>query len=169
MGTYVIKMPDIGEGIAEVELVHWYVKPGDVVAEEQVLADVMTEKANVEIPSHVAGKVVALNGKPGDVIAVGTEIIRLEVEGKGNVSDSSPKYGATPEKKDDITATPKPAPKLESVPPPPPKPAPVLKVVAPAPEPESPAGDRPLAAPAIRRRARELGIDLSQVQGSGPE
>src|SRR5258706_16231040 len=82
-------MPDIGEGIAEVELVKWYVKPGDGVAEEKILADVTTDKANVEIPSHVAGKVIALNGKPGDVIAVGTEIIRLEVEGKGNVADDS--------------------------------------------------------------------------------
>jgi len=89
VGHYIIKMPDIGEGIAEVELVQWHVKPGDVVAEEQVLADVMTDKANVEIPSHVAGKVIALNGKPGDVIAVGTEIIRLEVEGKGNVTEAS--------------------------------------------------------------------------------
>src|SRR5215207_6785545 len=87
MGTYVIKMPDIGEGIAEVELVAWHVKVGDEVAEEQVLADVMTDKANVEIPSHVAGKVVALNGRPGDVIAVGTTIIELEVEGKGNVAE----------------------------------------------------------------------------------
>src|SRR5205809_6537729 len=90
MGMYAIKMPDIGEGIAEVELVQWHVKPGDVVAEEQVLADVMTDKANVEIPSHVAGKVVALHGNPGDVIAVGTEIIRLEVEGKGNIADGAP-------------------------------------------------------------------------------
>src|SRR5512143_2775013 len=63
MGTYVIRMPDIGEGIAEVELVAWHVKPGDVVADEQVLADVMTDKANVEIPSHVAGKVVSIAGK----------------------------------------------------------------------------------------------------------
>src|SRR6187402_1070001 len=86
MGTYVIKMPDIGEGIAEVELVHWYVKPGDVVAEEQVLADVMTDKANVEIPSHVAG----------DVIAVGTVIIRLEVEGKGNVAEADAKPSSQP-------------------------------------------------------------------------
>src|ERR1700752_3991800 len=90
MGTYVIKMPDIGEGIAEVELVLWHVKPGDVVTEEQVLADVMTDKANVEIPSHVAGKVVSLTGKPGDVIAVGAEIIRREVEGKGNLFDAAP-------------------------------------------------------------------------------
>src|SRR6187401_3441325 len=90
MGQYVIKMPDIGEGIAEVELVHWYVKPGDMVAEEQILADVMTDKANVEIPSNVAGKVLSISGKPGDVLAVGSEIIRLEVEGKGNVAESAP-------------------------------------------------------------------------------
>src|SRR6187549_2422919 len=89
MGQYVIKMPDIGEGIAEVELVHWYVKPGDVVAEEQILADVMTDKANVEIPSNVAGTVLELNGIPGDIIPVGTVIIRLEVEGKGNVSETA--------------------------------------------------------------------------------
>src|SRR5512132_440394 len=86
MGTYVIRMPDIGEGIAEVELVKWHVKPGDTVVEEQALADVMTDKANVEIPSHVAGKVLSVTGKPGDVIAVGAEFIRLEVEGKGNVA-----------------------------------------------------------------------------------
>ena len=83
MGTYVIKMPDIGEGIAEVELVEWHVKPGDVVAEEQVLADVMTDKATVEIPSHVAGKVVALTGKPGEVIAVadGKESVVTAMQG----------------------------------------------------------------------------------------
>src|SRR5690242_11599854 len=90
MSTYVIKVPDIGEGIAEVELVHWHVKPGDVVREEQALADVMTDKANVEIPSPVAGKVLAIAGKPGDVIAVGSELIRLEVEGKGNVAEAAP-------------------------------------------------------------------------------
>ena len=89
MGTYVIRMPDIGEGIAEVELVAWHVKPGDVVTDEQPLADVMTDKANVEIPSHVAGKIVSLSGKPGDTIAVGSEIIRIEVEGKGNVADGA--------------------------------------------------------------------------------
>ena len=88
MSTYVIKVPDIGEGIAEVELVHWHVKPGDLIREEQALADVMTDKANVEIPSPVAGKVVAIAGKPGDVIAVGSELIRLEVEGKGNVVEA---------------------------------------------------------------------------------
>src|SRR5687767_15853719 len=111
MGVYVIKMPDIGEGIAEVELVEWHVKPGDVVAEEQVLADVMTDKANVEIPSHVAGKVIALTGKPGDVIAVGTEIIRLEVEGKGNVSEGSPSALGEGRGEGRKVAPPKPEPK----------------------------------------------------------
>ena len=72
MGLYVIKMPDIGEGIAEVELAVWNVQPGDLVVEDQPLADVMTDKATVEIPSPVAGKVLALGGKAGDVLAVGT-------------------------------------------------------------------------------------------------
>ena len=161
MGTYVIKMPDIGEGIAEVELVQWHVKPGDVVAEEQTLADVMTDKANVEIPSHVAGKVVSLTGKPGDVIAVGTEIIRLEVEGKGNVTEGVAK---TVEPK---PVPPPPAPKLALATsrPEPPKPAP-----PPKPEPTpAPAADKTLAAPAVRRRAREMGVDLKSIAGTGPD
>ena len=85
MGIHVIKMPDIGEGIAEVELVAWHVKVGDIVAEDQILADVMTDKATVEIPSSVAGKVLALGGEVGQVMAVGSEVIRIEVEGAGNV------------------------------------------------------------------------------------
>ena len=84
MGLHVIKMPDIGEGIAEVELVAWRVKPGEPVAEDQVLADVMTDKATVEIPSPVAGTVLALGGEIGQVMAVGSELIRIEVEGAGN-------------------------------------------------------------------------------------
>ncbi|NNU42030.1 hypothetical protein HK415_00930 [Ramlibacter sp. B156] len=88
MGMYAIKMPDIGEGIAEVELVAWRVQPGDLVKEDQVVADVMTDKATVEIPSPVAGKVAALGGEPGKLMAVGSELIRLEVEGAGNVKDA---------------------------------------------------------------------------------
>ena len=185
MGQYVIKMPDIGEGIAEVELVHWYVKPGDVVAEEQVLADVMTDKANVEIPSNVAGKVLSITGKPGDVVAVGSEIIRLEVEGKGNVAGTS-----LPAPRSGIADTSLPAPRSgndrEPSPPTPepkPHPAPQLHAVPAGPPPsrgrqeaparqEPPGGkddSRPLAAPAVRRRAKELGIDLAGVRGSGPD
>ncbi|WP_038710515.1 biotin/lipoyl-containing protein, partial [Burkholderia thailandensis] len=84
MGIHVIKMPDIGEGIAEVELGLWHVKIGDRVKEDQAIADVMTDKASVEIPSPVTGVVVALGGKEGDVLAVGSELVRLEVEGDGN-------------------------------------------------------------------------------------
>ncbi|HET8745424.1 MAG TPA: biotin/lipoyl-containing protein, partial [Ramlibacter sp.] len=89
MGLYAIKMPDIGEGIAEVELVAWHVQPGDTVKEDQILADVMTDKATVEIPSPVAGKVQSLGGQPGQVMAVGAELIRLEVEGAGNVRETA--------------------------------------------------------------------------------
>src|SRR5688572_9822193 len=89
MGHYTIKMPDIGEGIAEVELVEWRVKAGDTVTEDQVLADVMTDKATVEIPSPVAGTVVSLGGQPGQLMAVGSELIRLEVEGAGNVKEGA--------------------------------------------------------------------------------
>ena len=88
MGVHVIKMPDIGEGIAEVELVAWHIKPGDAVAEDQVLADVMTDKATVEIPSPVVGTVIALGGEIGQVMAVGSELIRIEVAGAGNVKDA---------------------------------------------------------------------------------
>jgi 2-oxoisovalerate dehydrogenase E2 component (dihydrolipoyl transacylase) len=183
MGMYVIKMPDIGEGIAEVELVEWHVKPGDVVAEEQVLADVMTDKANVEIPSHVAGKVVALTGKPGDVIAVGSEIIRLEVEGKGNVAEGSMAQGHSREG-GKPAAKPAPAPAPAASPAPvraaTPAPASTLTLAAsrpaaappPAPKAEplpAPINDKPIASPAVRRRAKELGIELEQIQGSGPE
>src|SRR5512139_2904863 len=96
MGVHVIKMPDIGEGIAEVELVGWHVQPGDAVAEDQPLADVMTDKATVEIPSPVKGKVLSLGGKVGDVMAVGTELIRLEVEGEGNVAAGAAVVAARP-------------------------------------------------------------------------
>ena len=93
MGIHIIRMPDIGEGIAEVELAEWYVKVGDVVREDQTLADVMTDKATVEIPSSAAGTVLALGGKVGEVLAVGAELIRIEVEGVGN--QKAPTAGAS--------------------------------------------------------------------------
>lgn len=89
MGTHVIKMPDIGEGIAEVELSVWHVKVGDMVVEDQVLADVMTDKAMVDIPSPVHGKVISLGGEPGEVMAVGSILISIEVEGAGNTKESA--------------------------------------------------------------------------------
>ncbi|KTT20507.1 branched-chain alpha-keto acid dehydrogenase subunit E2 [Pseudomonas oryzihabitans] len=163
MGTHVIKMPDIGEGIAEVELVKWYVAVGDEVSEDQTLADVMTDKAMVEIPSPVVGRVLALGGEPGQVLAVGAELIRLEVAGDGNQHEASrpaPVESA-------------PAPKAEA-----PKPEPIPSAVPPHPVPTAlrdddrptprPApGSPPLASPAVRQHAWDLGIELRFVTGSG--
>ena len=203
MGIHVIKMPDIGEGIAEVELVGWHVKEGETVTEDQILADVMTDKANVEIPSPVAGKVLKLGGEVGKTMAVGSELIRLEVEGAGNVRESSPggapivdvtnpagaaalppthtdrsprpepkptpPAGSTPTQT--ATPTPTPTPTAGS------KPAPITaddaakgSVHTPraAPNQTRDAGERPIASPAVRRHAWDLGIELQFVQGSGP-
>lgn len=156
MGTHVIKMPDIGEGIAEVELSVWHVKVGDMVVEDQVLADVMTDKAMVDIPSPVHGKVIALGGEPGEVMAVGSVLISIEVEGAGNAKD-------VPAVAEPVKAAPavedKPAP-VES------KPAPT-KAATQAPVARE-ADERPLASPAVRKHALDAGIQLRLVQGSGP-
>ena len=85
MGVHVVKVPDIGEGIAEVEVVVWYVQPGDRVLADHVIADVMTDKATVEVPSPVTGRVLALGGKAGEKLAVGSELVRLEVEGADSI------------------------------------------------------------------------------------
>ena len=170
MGIQIIKMPDIGEGIAEVELVAWHVKVGDVVAEDQILADVMTDKATVEIPSSVSGKVLALGGAVGQVMAVGSEVIRIEVEGAGNLKDEPTTAEQT------VTALHQPAQATVTEPaeaeavasaPAASKPAPPPRVeLVSAPHVRQP-GDKPVASPAVRRRAWELGIELQFVPGSG--
>lgn len=156
MGTHVIKMPDIGEGIAEVELSQWHVKVGDMVVEDQVLADVMTDKAMVDIPSPVHGKVIALGGEPGEVMAVGSILISIEVEGAGNAKDVP--VAAEPVKAAAVVEA-KPAPVVES------KPAPVAAAQSPV---ARDADERPLASPAVRKHALDAGIQLRLVQGSGP-
>jgi len=158
MGLHVIKMPDIGEGIAEVELVAWHVKAGDTVAEDQVVADVMTDKATVEIPSPVAGTVLALGGKLGQVMAVGSELIRIEVEGAGNVNAAT----AAAARPAAMPAAAAPAVPAMAATPPPRETAPAAVVQA-ARKP----GDKPIASPAVRRRAWDLGIELQFVPGSG--
>ena len=202
MGVHTIKMPDIGEGIAEVELVAWHVKVGDLVAEDQILADVMTDKATVEIPSPVAGKVLALGGAVGQVMAVGSAVIQIEVEGAGTSgphtrrsASSLPPEGADPawggpapdraEGPTRASATPASATKaappvmVASEPeskPAPAKAAPVATAVAApvrasAAVPVAPAvrqsGEKPIASPAVRRRAWDLGIELQFVPGTG--
>lgn len=163
MGTHVIKMPDIGEGIAEVELSVWHVKVGDMVVEDQVLADVMTDKAMVDIPSPVHGRVIALGGEPGEVMAVGSELIRIEVEGAGNLKESA--QPAPTAATQAATQAPKPTPVAT--------PEPVVeKTTAPRCAPQAPVArdpeERPLASPAVRKHALDLGIQLRLVQGSGP-
>src|SRR5271170_4319416 len=85
MGRYVFKLPDVGEGTAEAEIVAWHVAIGDHVNEDQNLVDVMTDKATVEMTSPVSGVVVSLNGSPGEMAAVGAPLVELDVEGAGNV------------------------------------------------------------------------------------
>ncbi|MFJ4605138.1 dihydrolipoamide acetyltransferase family protein [Pseudomonas atacamensis] len=161
MGTHVIKMPDIGEGIAEVELSQWHVKVGDLVVEDQVLADVMTDKAMVDIPSPVHGKVIALGGQPGEVMAVGSVLISIEVEGAGNLKESAapapvkeaqvaPKVEVAVESKPAVAAAPRPA------------------AVCQGPMVAREADERPLASPAVRKHALDLGIQLRLVRGTGP-
>lgn len=160
MGTHVIKMPDIGEGIAQVELVEWFVKVGDVIAEDQVVADVMTDKATVEIPSPVSGKVLALGGQPGEVMAVGSELIRIEVEGSGNHVDTPQAKPAEPAPAAAQAAA-RPEPRVE------PQPQ-VAATHAAAPIVPREAHDKPLTSPAVRKRALDAGIELRYVHGSGP-
>ncbi len=161
MATHIIKMPDIGEGIAEVEVVAWHVKPGDDVKEDQALADVMTDKAAVEIPSPVTGKVIALHAKAGDVVAVGSELVRLDTDGPaGQAAGVAPRETAAAP-----PALPPPAaqrgngsaPRASNT-----------ARIADSPSSSSPADHKPLASPSVRRHARELGIELRDVSGSGP-
>jgi 2-oxoisovalerate dehydrogenase E2 component (dihydrolipoyl transacylase) len=162
MGTRVVKLPDIGEGVAEAELIGWHVGVGDIVREDQPLAEVMTDKATVEIPSPVAGTVVALGGEVGAKLAVGSELVRLDVP--GGPDESAPEGAPAPE--------PPPAARVEAsavmaeaaAPPQPQAADPGARSMVPPHQP----GDKPLASPAVRKRAREAGVDLREVRGGGP-
>ncbi|MBN9481620.1 MAG: 2-oxo acid dehydrogenase subunit E2 [Bordetella sp.] len=155
-------MPDVGEGTAEAELVGWHVKVGDAVEEDQILAEVMTDKATVELTSPVSGVVVALHGEAGQQIAVGGPLVSFKVEGKGNVVESPAAAPAPVAKAEKAApapvaapaARPAAAPKADA------KPVPALTGRQP--------GERPLASPAVRNRARDLGINLAFVPGGGP-
>ena len=159
MGRYVFKLPDVGEGTAEAEIVAWHVAVGDVIEEDQNLVDVMTDKATVEMTSPVSGKVISLHGQPGQMAAVGSALVELEVEGAGNDAGK-----AAPARK---AEAPTPAPIKDKAPPAGAKP-PETKVLSAPPSVPRTFGDKPLASPAVRQRARDLGIELQYVPGSGP-
>ena len=195
MGIYSIRLPDVGEGVAEAELVEWHVKVGDTVLEDDIVGAVMTDKAAVEIPTSVTGKVTWLGGQIGDVIAVGAELIRVEIEGEGNVDSSI--ENLPPEKKADVAKDAEVASDVESsqsnvaaddavasvnsVSPvaDDAKPVNAVQTTSPAPSqstsqtvrtaPANGISDtKPLAAPSVRKHARDLGIDLRSLSGSGP-
>ena len=166
MGTFAFKMPDIGEGVVEGEVVEWMVAVGDSVKEDDPILSVMTDKATVEIPSPVDGKVTKVIGEAGDILPVGVVCIEFEVDGDGNASASAP----APEAK--VEPAPAPEPKAEPAPAPAPTPAPAATPApAPAPAPavvERAPGTKALASPAVRQRARQANVDLNFVAGSGP-
>jgi 2-oxoisovalerate dehydrogenase E2 component (dihydrolipoyl transacylase) len=139
MSRHVFKLPDLGEGTVSAEIVAWHVAVGDTIAEDAPLAEMSTDKAVVEVPSPVAGRVVSLAGKPGDVVAVGAELLVIETE-----SVVTPERAVAP------------MPNKATAP----------ATVAPGPEAQS---ARPRASPSTRRQAREAGVDLRQIAGSGPE
>lgn len=185
MAEHVIKLPDIGEGVAEAELVEWHVKVGDVVREDDTLAAVMTDKATVEIPAPCDGTVAWLGAEVGEVVAVGAPLVKLTVEGEAGEagedaagdaparSDAEPLgeglvgpgEGQLPDPEAAPKPQPQPRPEPKAEPKPAPKPAAHAAFPGGAPRPE---GERPLASPAVRRRAREAGVDLRQVPGTGP-
>ena len=159
MGIFAFKLPDIGEGVVEGEVVEWMVSGGDTVKEDDPILSVMTDKATVEIPSPTDGVVKSLVGEPGTILAVGQVCIEFETDGEGTPVEEAPEPV-----EEVVEEAPEPEPERveeEATPEPTPAPAPTPVVVA-AP------GARPLASPAVRQRARESGIDLSTVTGSGP-
>jgi 2-oxoisovalerate dehydrogenase E2 component (dihydrolipoyl transacylase) len=167
MGRYVFKLPDVGEGTAEAEIAEWRVKVGDVIEEDQPLVDVMTDKATVELTSPVAGKILSLAGNAGDMMPVGTEIVVIETEG-GTAAEAEPAPAAKPTPAAAAPAAAKAGTAKTATPAPAEPSAPAAAPAAPAaPEPAH-ASAKALAAPAVRQRARELGIDLTQVRASSP-
>jgi 2-oxoisovalerate dehydrogenase E2 component (dihydrolipoyl transacylase) len=147
MSQYIFKMPDLGEGTVDAEIVAWHTKPGDTVSEDQMIVEVMTDKAAVEVPAPVSGRVVSITGAPGDKVAVGSPLIVFELGG------DAPAVTAAP------AVTPAPA-------------ATVARAASVGAMPDTAAPTartgRVMASPANRRRAREAGIDLTTVVGSGP-
>ncbi len=177
MAEQVIRLPDVGEGIAEAELVEWHVKIGDLVRADTTLAAVMTDKATVEIPSPVDGEIIWLGAEIGEKVAVGSDLVRLKIPGERDAVNAAqpqprqvmakvtePEPAAQPrategEDRDTTPAiAPKPAPHTAR----PAEPRLTARALARA------GAVRPVASPAVRRRARDAGIDLRQVPGTGP-
>ncbi|MBA3289213.1 MAG: 2-oxo acid dehydrogenase subunit E2 [Acidimicrobiia bacterium] len=167
MSEYIIKLPDVGEGVAEAEIVEWHVNVGDAISEDDVLADVMTDKATVELPSPVNGIVRWLGADVGDVIAVGADLVKIDTDGDDGTA-------AAPDEQVEVSRDQTPDEPVEgSTEPAPAEPTPAEPVAASTEpstdEPPRTSDAKPLAAPAVRARAQTLGVDLGTVRGSGPD
>jgi len=178
MSRYVFKMPDLGEGTVSAEVVAWHVKPGDLVQEDQVMCEVMTEKAAVEMPAPVTGRIISITGQPGDMVAVGSDLVVFETDATSAASGDAPAARApappplepmVPQRR----STDKPVAASSGMP------ATEKRQVAaaandPAPNAANDATNganksaRVMASPASRRRAAEAGLDLTTVTGTGP-
>jgi 2-oxoisovalerate dehydrogenase E2 component (dihydrolipoyl transacylase) len=180
MGQFVFKLPDVGEGTAEAEIVAWHVQPGQTISEDDPLVDVMTDKATVEMTSPVGGRILEIRGAPGEMAAVGSAIVIFETDAGAETppppeaafqkpdaaplaqAPAAPVYApvsasAAVERAGDVNHPPSPS-DHEIAP----------AGYSPPPAPRRPEGERPLASPAVRRRAEDLGVRLSQVAGGGP-
>jgi 2-oxoisovalerate dehydrogenase E2 component (dihydrolipoyl transacylase) len=168
MGRYLFRLPDIGEGVAEAEIVEWHIKPGDLVEEDQTIVDVMTDKASVDITSPVSGAVRFIHGEVGEQAPVGSVLVELEVEGPGNADAASTEAEDKPPQARPVSETVSAQTAAD------PDPSEAAAKGPREPEPRAPAhkprkqDDKPLAAPATRRRAYALGVPLQFVSGTGP-
>ena len=159
MSIHILRLPDVGEGVAEAELIAWHVSAGDTVTSDTVVAEVLTDKATVEIYAPVAGSVATLHGRPGDVLAIGSDFIEIETgDGAGPVAMETPPAVEPPVAVESVMAEPLEVASTEPASPAEPAPA--------APK-QSAVGA--LASPAVRQRASRLGLSLADIRGSGPE
>lgn len=171
MGKYYFKLPDLGEGIVEAEVVAVHVKLGEMVTEDQPLIDMMTDKATVEIPSPVDGKILSISGNPGEMIAVGSDMVIFEVEGVGNADDEPVKElakvtqdAAELVEENVVVKKPEPVKAKAAM-------RPLVQAAVTTPDLQDLSGsanDKPLASPSVRRQALDENIDLAHVPGSGP-
>jgi 2-oxoisovalerate dehydrogenase E2 component (dihydrolipoyl transacylase) len=171
MSRYVFKMPDLGEGTVSAEVVAWHVKPGDLVQEDQVMCEVMTEKAAVEMPAPVTGRIISISGEPGDMVAVGSELVVFDTDATSAASGDAP-VARAPAPPPEVPMTPQrratdAAPAAAQT-----KPSPAASSATAAMANGNGTGShkaaRIMASPASRRRAAEAGLDLTTIAGTGP-
>jgi 2-oxoisovalerate dehydrogenase E2 component (dihydrolipoyl transacylase) len=164
MSRYIFKMPDLGEGTVSAEVVAWHVKPGDLVQEDQVMCEVMTEKAAVEMPAPVTGRIVSITGQPGDMVAVGSELVVFDTDATSAAAEAAPAPPVAAPEKQQIAAAAQPAAAAAAA----------SNGAAPVQHANfgrrstDKTSSRVMASPASRRRAAEAGLDLTTVSGTGP-